>query len=283
MKFSQFEKAGRALVDMVLMRGDDDTAMEFTVKILDKLFHWVVYRPSNYTQVWTDHPAAFAKWSIFHKEERQVVTADGTRWSCIQDHDSCWTDWGCNVVGIDFQTDVTVIGVMAFSADHRDMWTLSGTEARKAACLTLVDDTSFPSVNRTGRKMIILSGQRFEDRDSWIGAVYDMVLSFWDWKGRKIDTLVASFDCFEYKKDRMVRMFRALHYKVADGRPILVGVASDRKGEKIIPRHGCGFVQGDVMRFVVKPMHLADNPGRELSIEVSWSKMEPKPSANWPH
>lgn len=283
MKFSKFERGATALTEMTLRRGDEDAVLVFTVEILGKRYHWIVYRPCNYTQVWTDHPGAFAKWSVDQKEDRQVIGADGVLWSGIQDHDSCWTDWDCNVVGIDFQTDVTVLGVTAFTADPIVKWNFP-ENVRRGIALTLTESVAFPQVVRTGRKVQFLSLERFGSPEAWFGAVYDMTLAFWTARGHKAETFVVSFDASEYRTGKgAIRLFRALHYKIVDGKPVLVGVASDRRGEKIVPRKGTGSIKGDVIKHVTVPFKLAENPGRDFNLDVGWSKMEPKPHDRWPH
>ena len=283
MQFRDFERGAQALVQMTLPGGDQNTAMMFTLVISGNRFHWIVYRPTNYTQVWTDHPGAFAKWSNFNKEDRIVTMANGVQWSGIQDHDTCWTDWACNVVGLDFMTDVTLIDVTVFTADPMsDYWTHSDA-ARRGIMFTLTENNSYLNIPRTGRKVLSLSVHRTGDKNTWFGMVFDLVLAYWSWKGHKVETLVAAFDCHDYKGGRATRLFRELHYKIEDGKPVLVGVASDRRGEKIVPRKGTGSIEGDVAKHVVVPMKLESNPGRELSLETTWSKMDPKPASQWPH
>lgn len=285
MRFEDFEKGGVVLVETVMRRFDENTALMFTTEVDGRTVRHVVYRPMNYTQVWTDHPGAYAKWSGHDKQDRFVDTANGVRWSCIQNHDSCWTDWDCNVVGLDFMTQVKVLEVKVFTADP-----LPGVgrfsfkdSIRRGIVLTLVDEGTFPEVQRTGRDSLILSGQVFDERDAWVAGVFGLTLAYWNWKGHTVETLKVSFSASEYKDGRWIRMNRTLKWEAPYGTPVLVGVASDRLGEKFVPRLGLGNIQSDVLRYVVRPFKLAETPDRDFYIDLMHSKMDPKPYDHWPH
>ncbi|MFA6234658.1 MAG: hypothetical protein WC824_10810, partial [Bacteroidota bacterium] len=77
--------------------------------------------------------------------------------------------------------------------------------------------------------------------------IFDLLMDFQE---EEITSLLVPFRSCRYISGRCKQFYRALHYKVEDGVPVLDHLSTVYRGGKTLRRVGTGSIKGDVIRHI---------------------------------